>query len=114
MLPELITLAIAIGFLYGLHQLIEAIRNSKSNRENSLLDNLRFDPAQHELTVWLTDGSTITGTPDPSGIKSLKHGIILTNARMNGNEGAPSPLTYIPGSNIAAIGTATRHQQQET
>lgn len=92
MMPELITIAIAIGFLYGLHRLIEAIRNRKVSREDSLLDNLGFDSDQHELTVRLSHGGTITGTPHPNSNHESKDGIILTNARTSENEKCPACL----------------------
>lgn len=109
MLSELITLTLALGILYGLHQRIKAIRSRGGPRQAPLLDKLEFDPARHELIVTLRDGTTVTGTPEARGIGSaISDGLILADAITNQQADALRTIMFIPGHNIRAIGTTDR------
>lgn len=108
-MADLVNLAITIIFFWLLHQLIEAIRDRRNNRKDSVLAHLGFDPDRHELEVLLQDGCNITGLPHDQLRGDFGDGLLLTDVRENGQGRRPSgSVTFIPASNILAIAVKER------
>jgi len=101
-LADLITLTIVLVFFGLIYSLTEAIRNRRTNKNNSVLSRLGYDPDQHDLKVILAGGCTITGKADAFS-DPLQHGVLLSDARESGGETLAGMITFIPAHSITGL-----------
>lgn len=109
-MADLINLVIVITFFWLLHSLIEAIRQRRIPKQQSVLERLQFDPSRHYLEVRLKDGRTITGLLHGKPGRVFEDGLLLASAQEYEQGEQTGSIVFIPAHNISVIAVQERTQ----
>lgn len=107
-MADLLALTIVITFFLLMHSLIEAIRNCRIRRNQTVLSRLGYDPERHDLVVALRGGGLLIGRADVRSRDPFRDGLILQDSRYYGENALPGVITFVSAGSIRSLATRDR------